>query len=103
MLAGPAQGVAPDSLRRALGDVFARPEYRWVQGRTLWQWLLELWYRVLDWLGTLQTAHPGGYRMLMVALMEIGRASCRERGWISVVGVRLHRKWEGGQSRGESL
>ena len=51
MLAGPAQGVAPDSLRRALGDVFARPEYRWVQGRTLWQWLLELWYRVLDWLG----------------------------------------------------
>ena len=82
MLAGPAQGVAPDSLRRALGDVFARPEYRWVQGRTLWQWLLELWYRVLDWLGTLQTAHPSGYRMLMVALMVLLAGLVAHIGWV---------------------
>src|SRR5207244_6244390 len=82
MLAAPAQGVAPDSLRRALGDVFAWPEYRWVQGRTLWQWLLELWYRVLDWLGTVQTAHPGGYRMLMVALMVLLAGLVAHIGWV---------------------
>ena len=65
MLAGPPQVVAPDSLRRALGEVFARPEYRWIQGRSLWHWLLGLWYRLLDWLGTLQTAHPEGYATMI--------------------------------------
>ncbi len=82
MLAGPPQVVAPDSLRRALGEVFARPEYRWIQGRSLWHWLLGLWYRLLDWLGTFRTAHPEGYRVLMVMLMVLLAGLAAHIGWV---------------------
>src|SRR3989475_6963043 len=47
-LAALAQAVAPDSLRRAVAEVFARPEYRWVSGRSPLQWLFELVGRGLD-------------------------------------------------------
>jgi len=76
------QGIPPDSLRRAVAEVFARPEYRWATGRSPLQWLLEQIGRLLDWLGTLQTAHPGGYRMLMVALMVLLAGLVAHIGWV---------------------
>jgi len=58
-----------DSLRRALEEVFARPEYSWTVQRSPFDWLRELWYRLLDWLGTMQTAHPAGFKALLVVLI----------------------------------
>lgn len=58
-----------DSLRRALEEVFARPEYSWTVYRSPFDWLLELWYRLLDWLSTMQTAHPAGFKALLVVLI----------------------------------
>src|SRR5207245_8746356 len=67
-LAALAQAVAPDSLRRAVAEVFARPEYRWVSGRSPLQWLFELVGRVLDWLGRTQENHPGAFKLLLAVL-----------------------------------
>src|SRR5439155_645510 len=68
------QGVPPaDSLRRALGEVFARPEYAWGtgEGRGPFDWLRELWFRLLDWIGTMQSAHPAGFKLLLAALIAV--------------------------------
>lgn len=68
------QAVPPaDSLRRALGEVFARPEYAWGtgEGRGPFDWLRELWFRLLDWIGTMQSAHPAGFKLLLAALIAI--------------------------------
>lgn len=58
-----------DSLRRALEEVFARPEYSWTVYRSPFDWLRELWYRLLDWFSTMQTAHPAGFKALLVVLI----------------------------------
>ncbi len=43
------QAVPPaDSLRRALGEVFARPDYAWVPRFSLGDWLHEQALRLLD-------------------------------------------------------
>jgi len=60
-----------DSLRRALDEVFARPEYSWTAYRSPFDWLRELWYRLLDWLGTMQTVHPVGFKALLVVLIAV--------------------------------
>jgi len=48
--------------------VFARPEYRWVSGRSPLQWLFELVGRVLDWLGRTQENHPAAFKLLVAVL-----------------------------------
>ncbi len=65
------QAVPGDSLRRALAEVFARPDYRWVERRSLFDWLAELWRRLLDWLGAVQQAHPAGFKALLAALIVL--------------------------------
>ncbi len=62
------QGIPPDSLRRAVVEVFARPEYRWASGRSPLQWLLEQFGRLLDWLGRAEASHPVAFRALLVLL-----------------------------------
>lgn len=62
------QDVAPDSLRRALHDVFARSDYRWVERPTL-GWLTAAWHRLLDWLDRLADHHPAGFKILLAVLI----------------------------------
>jgi len=68
------QGVPPDSLRAALGEVFARPEYRWNERPDPWGWILAVWYRLLDWLDAVQRGHPAGFKVLLAlsALVLVG-------------------------------
>ena len=61
--------MRPDSVRRAVTEVFARSEYRWARGRTLAQWLLEEIGRLLDGLGQAQRHHPAVFRALLVVLI----------------------------------
>jgi hypothetical protein len=68
-LGSAAQGVPPDSLRRAVAEVFARPEYRWADGRGLLEWLARLVGRLLDGLTHLQQGHPAAFRLLLVTLV----------------------------------
>jgi hypothetical protein len=68
------QGVPPDSLRAALREVFARPEYRWNERPDPWGWIVAVWYRVLDWLDAVQRGHPAGFKVLLAlsALVLVG-------------------------------
>ncbi len=61
--------MPPDSLRRALSEVFARPEYRWVERTNPIQWLMDLWHRLQDWLDAVQTSHPAGFKVLLAGLV----------------------------------
>jgi uncharacterized protein DUF4129 len=60
------QTPPPDSLRRAVAEVFARPEYRWTTGRRPGEWLLEQVGRFLDWLARMRQGHPVGYEVFEV-------------------------------------
>jgi hypothetical protein len=68
-LGAAVQGVPPDSLRDAVAEVFARPEYRWSSGRNLLEWLAQLVGRLLDALTHLQRGHPAAFRLLLVTLI----------------------------------
>lgn len=74
--------VLPDSLRRALDQVFARPEYAWTVQRNPLEWLRELWYRLLDWLGSMQGAHPAGFKALLVLLIVVLAALLAHIGYV---------------------
>jgi Domain of unknown function (DUF4129) len=63
------QGVPPDSLRRALADVFAQPQYRWATGRGLAQWLLEQIARLFNWLAQARQGHPALFHALLIVLI----------------------------------
>ncbi len=56
-------------MRRALGEVFARPEYHWVERRHPLLWLSKLWYRAVDWLNGLAGDHPTAFTLLIAALI----------------------------------
>ena len=43
----------------------------WGTGRGPFDWLRELWFRLLDWIGTLQSAHPAGFKLLLAALIVV--------------------------------
>jgi Domain of unknown function (DUF4129) len=68
-LGAAVQGVPPDSLRDAVAEVFARPEYRWTTGQSVLEWLAQLVGRLLDALTHLQRGHPAAFRLLLVALV----------------------------------
>jgi uncharacterized protein DUF4129 len=63
-----AQGVLPDSLREALREVFARPEYQWNERPDPLQWVLNLWSRLLGWFDALHQAHPAGFQVLLTVM-----------------------------------
>ena len=72
MLVAQGVGVVPppaDSLRRAVTEVFARPEYRWATGKSPGQWVVEQILRFLDWLGRAETSHPAAFKALLVVLV----------------------------------
>ena len=65
------QDVAPDSLRRVLGEVFSRPEYRWVERRNPFLWLTNLWDRATAWLNGLAGNHPTAFTLLIAGLIVV--------------------------------
>jgi hypothetical protein len=66
-----AAALAPDSVRRAVADVFARPEYHWAGEPGLLSWLRGLVHRLVDWLGAVQTGHPGAFAALRDILIVV--------------------------------
>ena len=58
-------------MRRALGEVFARPEYHWVERRNPFLWLNKLWYRAMDWLNGLADGHPTAFTLLIAVLVIV--------------------------------
>ncbi len=63
-----------------VGQVFSRPEFRWVEQRRLLSWLARQWQHLVDWLNRMWGAHPLGFdvglalvvAMLVVLLVHIG-------------------------------
>jgi uncharacterized protein DUF4129 len=60
-----------DSLRRALAEVFARPEYSWVPRFNLGDWMREQLLRLFDWIGRQQTAHPAAFKVVLGILIAV--------------------------------
>ena len=61
--------VPADSVRRALREVFARPEYQWVERKHPLQWLRDLWYSAIDWITGLSSRNPTLFGVLVVVLV----------------------------------
>jgi len=57
------QAIPADSVRRVVREVFARPEYEWVETIRR-HWLRDLWWAFRDWLARFSAAHPTGARLL---------------------------------------
>ncbi len=64
----PRPAVA-DSLRHALGRVFAGPEYQWVEQQRLLSWIARQWQHLKDWLDRLSLNHPVGYDIFLVLVV----------------------------------
>jgi len=79
------QGVPADSVRRAVREVFARPEYQWVPGDRPLHWFRDLWQRFVEWLNRFTTAHPvgaqlvfwGSLALLIALLVHLGFTAWR--------------------------
>jgi hypothetical protein len=46
-----------------VGEVFARPEFQWVERRRALSWLTNLWQNLIDWLNQLAEQHPVGFNV----------------------------------------
>ncbi len=57
------QGIPTDSVRHVVRQVFARPEYEWVEAVRR-HWLRDLWWGLRDWLARFSENHPTGARIL---------------------------------------
>ena len=92
---------AADSVRRALADVFARPEYVWVPRFNPGEWIREQVLRLLDWIGRQQTAHPAAFKVLLhmgYVVWRITRPTARtppgpaQPGGVRLEDARAHRR-----------
>ena len=67
--------VPADSLRHVVGQVFARPEYQWVERRRVVSWLARQWHNLIEWLNRLSAQHPVGFdiglALVVVALVAL--------------------------------
>jgi len=70
-LASQGDAAPPDSLRRAIADVFAGPEYRWADSRVILRWLGTQWQTFLDWLNAFQRSHPTQYAVLLAVAVAL--------------------------------
>jgi uncharacterized protein DUF4129 len=67
-------------LRRVVGQVFARPEFQWVERHRVLSWLIQQWDKFRDWLNRFAEQHPAGYNigvtlltiLLVVIVVHIG-------------------------------
>jgi hypothetical protein len=59
-------------VRRVVSEVFARPEFQWVERRRTLSWLASLWYRLTDWIDRLKDQHPLGFNVaLALAIVAV--------------------------------
>lgn len=77
-----AQGISPDSIRRALGDVFARPAYQWVEQRSVRSWLRLRWDELREWIDALRESDPALFNVLLVALVLLLAALLLHIGYV---------------------
>lgn len=69
MLTELGQGVPPDSVKRALEEVFARPAYGWATQPSLGQWLRDLWRSLIQWLDKFERTSPVLFNVFVAALV----------------------------------
>ena len=83
-LASQGGAAPPDSLRRAIDEVFARPEYRWADSRVILRWLGTQWLAFMDWLNALQRSHPTQYAVILAVAVILLVAILVHFGYIAV-------------------
>jgi hypothetical protein len=66
-----ARAVPGDSVRAALKEVFARPEFDWQERADPFGFLGELWDALLIWLAGLASSHPVVYWLLVGAIAAV--------------------------------
>ena len=58
-----------------VGQVFSRPEFRWVEQRRLLSWLARQWQHLVDWLNRMAATHAVGFdvglALVIVALVAL--------------------------------
>jgi len=58
-----------------VGQVFSRPEFRWVEQRRVLSWLARQWQHLMDWLNRTAAAHPVGFdvglALVVIALVAL--------------------------------
>ena len=52
-------------MRRVVSEVFARPEYDWIERRHVFAWLQGLWQDLSDWMGRFSEQHPLSFNLLL--------------------------------------
>jgi hypothetical protein len=62
-------GVPPDSVKRALEEVFARPAFAWVDRPSLGQWLRDAWLALRAWLDSFERSNPVLFNVFLGALV----------------------------------
>lgn len=62
-------GLPPDSVQRALDEVFARPAYGWVNRPSLGEWLRDAWFALRDWLASFERTSPALFNVFLGALI----------------------------------
>ncbi|HEV8511417.1 MAG TPA: DUF4129 domain-containing protein [Gemmatimonadales bacterium] len=63
-----------------VGQVFARPEFQWIERQRIASWLARQWHELINWLDRLADQHPIGFNVglalvvvgLVVLLVHIG-------------------------------
>ena len=58
-----------------VGQVFSRPEFRWVEQRRVLSWFARQWHHFVDWLNQTAAAHPLGFNvglsLVVIALVAV--------------------------------
>lgn len=62
------QSIPADSIRRVVREVFARPDYEWVE-TVRRHWLRDWWRGLQEWLARLSAQHPTGAKVLFWGAM----------------------------------
>jgi hypothetical protein len=58
-------------VRRVVGEVFARPEFQWLERRRIVSWLQSQWLALIEWLDRLAEQHPVGYAIGLVLIIVV--------------------------------
>ncbi len=84
----PPQAIPTDSVRRAVQEVFARPEYIWVPGGRPLHLMRDLWLQFEEWLTRFGAQHPIGFKLLLWGAVLLLVALLVHLGWL---GWRIYR------------
>jgi uncharacterized protein DUF4129 len=63
------QGIPPDSVKRALDEVFARPAYEWATQPQFGQWARDRWLGLREWLESFERTNPLMFKLFLAALV----------------------------------